>query len=121
MNRVIHFEIPAANPEAVGAFYADLFGWKITKWDGPAPYWMVDTGKGDPGINGGIQLRQHPEQPVVNTVEVADLDASTAKVLAIGGQMALPKMAIPTIGWLCYCKDPDGNLLGMMQNNSSAK
>lgn len=32
MNRVIHFEIHATEPERVGKFYTDLFGWKIEEW-----------------------------------------------------------------------------------------
>lgn len=30
-------------------------------------------------------------------------------------------MAIAGVGWLAYIKDPDGNLLGMMQANPAAK
>jgi len=122
MNRPIHFEIPANDPEAVAKFYTNLFGWKITSWGDPSfGYWIVDTGKDSPGINGGLMRRKHPEQPPVNTVEVADLDASMAKATEIGAQIVVPKMPIPTVGWLCYCKDPDGNIFGMMQNDTSAK
>ncbi len=28
MSRVIHFEIPASNPERASAFYKKVFGWK---------------------------------------------------------------------------------------------
>lgn len=121
MNRVTHFEIPATNPEVVAAFYTELFGWKISNWGGPVEYWIVDTGNDGPGIHGGILRRQHPQQPVVNTVQVADIDSSMAKVSAIGGEIVVPKMPVPTIGWLCYAKDPDGNIFGIMQNDPAAK
>ena len=26
---ILHIEIPATNPGAVGTFYSDVFGWKI--------------------------------------------------------------------------------------------
>jgi len=29
-------------------------------------------------------------------------------------------MPIPTMGWLAYCKDTEGNLFGMMQMDSKA-
>jgi hypothetical protein len=105
----------------VAAFYTDLFGWKITQW-GPDEmgYWLVDTGSEGAGINGGILRRHHPEQPCVNTMDVADLDAALAKVTAIGGQIAVPKMPIPTVGWLAYAKDPEGNIFGLMQADPSA-
>jgi hypothetical protein len=120
MHRVTHFEIPANDPAAVADFYTQLFGWKIQKWSGPVEYWLVDTGTDQPGINGGILRRQHPQQPVVNTVEVPDLDAAMAKLGQIGGQVVVPKMAVPGVGWLCYAKDPDANIFGMMQTDRGA-
>jgi predicted enzyme related to lactoylglutathione lyase len=31
------------------------------------------------------------------------------------------KMPVPGIGWLAYCKDTEGHIFGMMQNDPSAK
>ena len=59
MNRVIHFEIPASDPEKSVAFYSSVFGWAFQKWEGPQPYWLIDTGEG-PGINGGLMQRTRP-------------------------------------------------------------
>jgi hypothetical protein len=39
----------------------------------------------------------------------------------LGAEIALPKMPIPGVGWLGYIKDPDGNVLGLMQPDVSAK
>jgi len=118
----VHFEIPAQNPETLIAFYQTVFGWKAQKWDGPMPYWMITTGANEePGINGGILPQQYPNQPCVNTVGVANVDESIATVQANGGQIALPKMAVPGVGWLAYCTDPEGHLFGMMQPDTAAK
>ena len=35
--------------------------------------------------------------------------------------VALPKMPVPGVGWLAYVKDTEGNILGMMQSDPSAK
>lgn len=122
MPRPVHFEIPANDPERVMEFYANVFGWTFQKWDGPMPYWLVTTGPASqPGINGGIMHKQHPDQPCVNTIDVQDLDKSLADVAANGGQNVVPKMAIPGVGWLAYCKDTEGYIFGMMQNDPSAK
>jgi uncharacterized protein len=121
MFRPVHFEIPANDPEAVAKFYTDLFGWKIQSWGGPVEYWLVDTGSDNPGINGGILRRQHPEQPCVNTIDVPNIDESMAKAESIGGKIVVPKMPVPGVGWLCYCKDTDGNIFGIMQNDPNAK
>jgi predicted enzyme related to lactoylglutathione lyase len=85
------------------------------------PYWMINTGpEGEPGINGGLMQRQFPNQPVVNTTTVADVDKTTAIVTSKGGTVAVPKMAVPGIGWLVYCVDTEGLMFGMMQYDPKA-
>jgi predicted enzyme related to lactoylglutathione lyase len=121
MARVTHFEIPANDPEKLAGFYEKVFDWKFSKWPGPEDYWLVTTGDGEAGINGGLMRRKHPDQPVVNSLTVLSVDDAVATVLANGGSIAVPKMAVPGIGWLAYCKDPEGTIFGMMQNDSAAK
>ena len=120
MNRPVHFEIPAENPERAIKFYETLFGWKFQKWDGPMPYWIINTGGEGVGINGGLMPRHHPEQPCVNTMDVADIDAAVALAESSGGKCVVPKMPVPGVGWLAYCKDTEGHIFGMMQNDPSA-
>jgi predicted enzyme related to lactoylglutathione lyase len=121
MPRPIHFEIPAENPERAIEFYAKTLGWKFTKWDGPMEYWVISTGpKTEPGIDGGLMRRYDPAQPCVNTISVEDLDSTVQTVLANGGAIALPKMAVPGVGWLAYCKDLEGYIFGLMQNDPGA-
>ena len=127
MARAVHFEIHASNPQALIAFYSGLFGWSFNKWDG-GDYWMIHTGPDEqPGINGGLMPRRGnlPEamaavNAFVITVDVDDVDACVAHGQAAGGSIALPKMAVPGIGWLAYLKDPDGNVFGMMQTDTAA-
>jgi uncharacterized protein len=121
MSRVVHFEIAADDPERASKFYSDAFGWSIKKWDGPVPYWMVDTGEGEPGINGGIAKRDKPGEGTNTVVGVESVDAALAKVQAAGGKVTSPKHAIPGMGWLAYCTDTEGNEFGMMQPDESAK
>ena len=127
MPRVVHFEIHAAATERAVNFYKTLFGWNFQKWEGPMEYWLVTTGPDDqPGINGGLVRRQGEidGQAVIAyvcTVDVENLDASVQTALDNGGQIALPKMPIPGLGWLAYCKDTEGNIFGMMQNDPNAQ
>ena len=129
MPRVIHFEIHAENPERVLGFYQGLFGWKFQKWDGPMDYWVIVTGnETEKGINGGMIRRMGPppvEMQAVNahvcTVQVPAIDEYTSKIGTAGGVIVLPKMAIPGIGWLAYFKDTEGNIVGVMQPDTSAK
>jgi len=115
MKRVIHFEIPAENPERVVEFYKDVFGWSFQKWAGPQEYWLANTGTDGPGINGGIMRKQHPGQGTCNTIDVANVDEAARQVQEKGGKLVVPKMEIPGVGFLVYCQDPDGNTFGMLQ------
>jgi predicted enzyme related to lactoylglutathione lyase len=127
MPRVVHFEIHAGDPERAVNFYSKLFDWQFQKWEGPMEYWVVVTGPdGQPGINGGLMRRQGEidGQAVIAyvcTVDVADVDASTNTAVANGAQVVVPKMPIPGVGWLVYCKDTEGNIFGMMQADAEAK
>jgi len=126
--RPIHFEIHAENPQRAIAFYTALFGWTFTQW-GDQPYWLAATGdKSTPGIDGGLLPRQGAapaNMAAVNafvcTVDVADVDAYSKRVVELGGSIALAKMPIPTVGWLAYGKDTEGNLFGMMAMDAAAK
>jgi hypothetical protein len=128
MARVVHFEIHASRPDRLIAFYSSLFGWKFQQWDA-SEYWLIETGAAQaPGINGGLLVRRGPApvdgQPVnsfVCTVEVAGLEETLARAGSLQGSVAVPTMPIPGVGWLAYIKDPDGNILGVMQPDASAK
>ena len=120
MPRPMHFELPADDPVRAAKFYSETFGWKITKWDGPMEYWMVSTGAG-PGIDGGLMRRPHPGASTVNTIGVESLDDTVEKVVAAGGKVMMPRMAVPGIGYMAYCNDPEGNMFGLMQSDMSAK
>ena len=129
MPRVIHFEIPADDPQRASRFYGSVFGWQFNKWEGPQDYWLVSTG-GDPGapgaaaavgIDGGMMRRPHPGAGTVNTIDVPSVDEYVARIQAQGGTVVAPKMAVPGIGWLAYCQDPEGNTFGIMQSDAEAR
>ena len=120
MPRVVHFEIPAKDPDRVARFYTDVFGWKIQKWDGPVEYWLVMTGDApEPGINGGI-TRETPGGGTLNTIGVPSVDEFLAKVGAAGGKAVTQKMAIPGVGYHALCMDPEGSCFGIMENDPNA-
>jgi predicted enzyme related to lactoylglutathione lyase len=122
MSRVIHFEIPAAEPERAAAFYGKAFGWKFDKWPGPMEYWMVVTGKeGEPGINGGMMKKPGGITSTTNTIGVDSVDGAIAAVLKAGGKNIVPKTPIPAVGYFAYCEDTEGNVFGVMQADPNAK
>jgi predicted enzyme related to lactoylglutathione lyase len=119
--RVVHFELPADDPDRCAKFYADAFGWKVEKWGGPTDYWLVTTGEApEPGIDGGIGRRQDADDQITNTIDVPDLDAAVAAVEAAGGRITRARGPVPGAGWLAYAVDTEGNPFGMMQADESA-
>jgi len=135
MNRVVHFEIHAEDPQRAARFYQEVFGWQIDEWQIPGVrikdenrYWQVITGsETEPGINGGLVFRRG-SAPVegqsvtsfICTVEVADLDEYIDRVIRAGGVVSVPKMPIPGVGWLAYCLDSESNIFGLMQTDEKA-
>lgn len=121
MNRFVHFELATDDLEKTAAFYREVFGWKVEKWDGPVDYWLVDSGDGTaPGINGGLMPAGGDFRGTVNTIEVADIDAAMARVQSHGGQIVLEKLAIPGVGYQAYFRDNAGILVGLHQADTSA-
>jgi uncharacterized protein len=124
MLRVTHFEIYTDDPEAVRPFYEEVFDWKFKKFEGgPVEYWLITTGSDkEPGINGGItRPREGQSAGTINTIPVPSLDQFIKKIEQRGGNICVPKMAIPTIGWLAYAQDPQGNVFGILEPDTKAK
>jgi len=132
MNRPVHFEIHVENPDRAIAFYSGLFGWDFQKYgSGSFDYWLVTTGKdGTPGINGGMMRRMGktvamsdptPVIAYVCTIDVDNIDRAMQAAVKAGAVQALPKNAIPTVGWTAYLKDPEGNIFGLYQVDPKAK
>jgi predicted enzyme related to lactoylglutathione lyase len=119
---VIHFEISVDEAERALRFYGEVFGWKAQKWEGPEDYWLVQTGEGGPGIDGGIYKR-HGEMSFnahINTLDVPSVEDYLGRVEAAGGKRVTPKITLPGVGYLAYCQDTEGNTFGIMQADSSA-
>lgn len=126
-NLVMHFEIHAANPLVVMAFYEKVLGWKFTQV-GDMEYWLIDTGDGaatddrpGQGINGAL-LKRMGESPDVGgpvtgcnfVVGTDEVDAVFARGLEHGGVEALPLEDMPGVGRFGYLLDPDNNIFGVL-------
>ena len=126
MNSIVYFEIQSTNPERDVAFYNTVFGWRAAKDDNiPIPYYRIETD----GIHGAILQRHTPIAPEMErgtnaftcSVQVADFDAAADIILTHGGQVAMPKFAIPGRCWQGYFLDPDQNVFGIFQADENAE
>ncbi len=122
MDKVVHFEIPAANVERARKFYKDAFQWRID----PVPemgytlLYTVATGKNRRpkevgAINGGMMKRSAKVRSPVLYIDVKDIDASIAKIKRNGGKLLTPKQKVPGVGITAYVKDTEGNVIGIWQ------
>ena len=122
MNRFVHFDIYADDPDRAVKFYRNVFGWKTERYAGPMDYWLITTGPDtEPGINGGLGRRQNPSDHTTNTVDVISLKETEAKISAAGGKVLEPRIAIPGVGWFALCADTEGNRFGLMESDPQAK
>jgi len=119
---IVHFEIPANDPEKVAGFYRSLFGWQIEKTPGEGvEYWLIQTvAEGEHGVNGGIVRRQNPHQPPLNYIGVESVDEYAAKAAALGATLVMPKQAVPGMGFFAVLLDPEGNPVALWEDNAQA-
>jgi len=138
---VVHFEIPADQPERAAKFYRELFGWEISKWEGSAEeregmadyrpenfeYWMVRTVPTDasgmptrPGVNGGLMRRMFPGQAPVNYISVDSVDEFVKRAERLGAKILMGKTPVPGMGWFAQFTDPEGNVFAIWETDMNA-
>jgi len=121
MPKVIHFEIPAENTKRAVAFYERVFGWKFDKYEG-MKYWLATAGEDkEPGINGAVAEKDAFHPTTINTINVPSFEDAAKRIEATGGKILGPRMAVPNVGYMAYCKDTEGNIFGIMQMDPKAK
>jgi len=122
MSRVIHFDLSADDPERAAEFYRSIFDWKVTKWEGPVDYWLLQTGTEDrPGVTGGLAKRIKPGDTTAIVIDVESVDEVAEQVVQAGGAIREQKKVIPGVGYLIMCRDTEGNTFGIMQLEDTAK
>jgi len=111
---IVHIEIPAANRQDAGKFYADLFGWEIQHME-EMSYTTFKTGDGlgggFPDAGGDFAKPDH----VLIYIDSDDIDADLKKIEAAGGKTVHPKAEIPGFGSWAAFTDPTGNTIGLYQ------
>jgi predicted enzyme related to lactoylglutathione lyase len=57
----------------------------------------------------------------VCTIQVEDFDETAKKIEAAGGEVVMPKFALPGMAWQGYFIDTEGNAFGVHQSDPNAK
>ncbi len=125
MNTIGYFEIQSSDTTRDIKFYETVFSWKFIKEEFvPIEYYRIETNS----INGGLLKRPAKVPPTesgtnafVCSVQVENFDKTNEQILQIGGQVALPKFAIPGRCWQGYFVDLDNNTFGIFEVDQNAK
>ena len=64
--------------------------------------------------------RNPAHQTPVNILDVPSVSEYSEGVEAGSGQIVMPKMAIPGVGYVAYCRDLAGNVFGIFQGDEGA-
>lgn len=125
-NKLVHFAIHIDDMDRAKDFYGEVFEWGFNAY-GPSDFLQI---KADPSENGeligALQSRQYSpvKEKLIGlecTIAVANVDEIIQRVESKGGQILMPKMAIPYVGWITKFLDPEGNLICAMQTDPSAR
>ncbi len=125
MNTIGYFEIQSSDPARDIAFYAKVFSWKFIKEEYvPIEYYRIETNS----MNGGLLKRPTPVPPTatgtnafVCSIQVENFDKTSELIMNNGGQVAMPKFAIPGRCWQGYFIDLDHSTFGIFQVDENAK
>lgn len=125
MDSIGYFEIQSSDTNREIQFYQSVFGWQFFKEEFvPIEYYRIETN----GINGGLLKRPAKTPPTecgtnafTCSIQVENFDNTAALILENGGQIAMPKFAVPNRCWQGYFIDPDNNVFGLFEVDANAK
>jgi len=107
----VHIELSARDRSEAAKFYSEVFGWETQ--DMPEMnYTTFDTGEG-PGGGFNPVGKQIKAGDVFVYIGTDDIEATLAKIEALGGKTVIPKSEIPGVGWFAFFTDPTGNMVAL--------
>jgi predicted enzyme related to lactoylglutathione lyase len=113
-NPFVHVELNTTDVAKAKNFYGKLFDWTMEDMpmEGGGAYTLISVGE---GTGGGLMKNPMPNGPSMwlAYVQVADLEAATKKVKALGGTVMKDVTEVMGMGWLAIIVDPTGAMLGL--------
>jgi uncharacterized protein len=112
--------------ERAKKFYDGVFDWGFNSY-GQGDFLQIKADKSENGeLIGALQSRKYspvPEKLLVWNAQlgVENIDEIIEKVKSNGGQVVMPKTAIPYVGYIAKFLDTEGNLICGMQYDNSAR
>jgi len=121
-----HFAIHIDDIDRAKGFYDEVFDWGFQSY-GPSDFLQIKADKTETGeLIGALQSRKYSpvSEKIIGlecTVSVENVEVIIEKVKNNGGQVLMPKTAIPYVGWIAKFLDTEGNLICVMQYDNNAR
>ena len=121
-----HFAIHIDDMDRAKTFYEGVFEWGFASY-GPTDFLQIKTDKTENGeLIGALQSRNYSpvKERIIGlecTISVGNVDEIIKRVEENGGQILMPKTAIPYVGWITKFLDTEGNLVCAMQSDNTAR
>lgn len=125
-NKLTHFAIHIDDIERAKRFYDGVFEWGFNSY-GQSDFLQIKADKTENGEPiGALQSRKYSPVPekligLECTIGVENLDEIVERVKSNGGQVLMPKTAIPYVGWIAKFLDTESNLICAIQYDNSAR
>ncbi|MGC8659254.1 MAG: VOC family protein [Desulfomonilaceae bacterium] len=119
LNTICFFEIPGDDPEKLQGFYREMFDWGFKKVSEDFRYYSIQTKSDTP--KGGLTARQDEKHTPVFYVKVKSIVDAVGKAEGLGGQTQVPKRPVPGVGWYAVLLDPQGNRIGLWEDDANAR
>lgn len=125
-NKLTHFAIHVDEIERAKNFYDKVFDWRFNSY-GQGDFLQIKADNSENGeLIGALQSRQYSPIPdkiigLECTIGVENIDEIIEKVKSNGGQVIMPKTAIPYVGFIAKFLDTEGNLICGMQYDNLAR
>lgn len=125
-NKLTHFAIHIDDMERAKKFYDEVFEWGFNSY-GQDDFLQIKADKTESGeLIGALQSRKYSPVPekiigLECTISVENIDEIIEKIKSNGGQVVMPRTAIPYVGYIAKFLDTEGNLICAMQYDNSAR
>ncbi len=110
-------ELATRDLGAAKRFYTELLGWRLKESDAAGVAYHEIVAPDGEHIGGLYQMGpEYGDAPAhwMAYVAVPDVDASAARVEALGGKLCVPPADIPNVGRFCVVTDPSGATLSLI-------
>lgn len=120
-----YIEIPAVDLDLSSTFYAEVFGWQVTRRPTVSealeqtsyPTFVDATGR----VGGAFVLGRQPsrEPGIMPHIKVESIAETLAAIVDHGGEVTTPRTPIVEgTDWEAAFRDPAGNTLGLFETNA---